>query len=287
MLRPVASLLATLALTQALLAEPRHNPPGPLIPWAKPQYFSDFQNERFNFPRFETVVQGEAMKKGEEGEAVLRLQKALLDLGFALPAGADSKYGGQTVAAVKAFQSFRGLDMTGVVDRLTINALDQVSPQPGKRVWEDASSASQAVSPAPEIGNKKVRAVVDLSEHRLVVYSDFGDVERVFPVAVGATETPTDVGTKIVHDKIDDPTDLAKKLWPESKGNAFGTRLIDLNWYDPKDKSTRASDEELHGTFVLNSLGQDASHGCVRINNDNIEWLYQNLQLGDLVVIRE
>ncbi len=59
---------------------------------------------KFECFALEKVVQGEILKKGDEGEAVLRLQQALIDLGFALPAGADSKYGGQTIAAVQAFQ---------------------------------------------------------------------------------------------------------------------------------------------------------------------------------------
>lgn len=288
MKKSLAIALACVCLSSQIQAEPSNIKPDSLTPWATPQYFSDFKNERFNRPPFvEVVEKGKVFKKGDEGEAVGRLQEALIDLGFALPAGADKKYGGQTVAAVSAFQQSRSLPVTGKVDRATIEALDQVAPQPGKKIWEDAASASQAAPSVPYLGGKTARILIDLSEHRLFVFEAGGSLERVFPVATGAPETPTDPGTKIVYEKLADPSALAAKLWPESKGKAFGKRLIDFSWYNPETKTSTVSDEELHGTYVLDSLGQNASHGCVRMHNDAIEWMYQNIQVGDLVVIQE
>jgi len=37
----------------------------------------------------------------------------------------------------------------------------------------------------------------------------------------------------------------------------------------------------------LESIGSKSSHGCVRLTNENIEWLFQNLAVGDVVLIRE
>ena len=288
MKKTIATLLTCLALNTHAQADPSSIKPDPLTPWATPQYFSDFQNERFNRPRFvEIVEKNKVLKRGDKGDAVGRLQEALIDMGFALPAGADKSYGGQTVAAIKAFQESRDLPVTGKVDRVTIETLDQVAPQPNKKIWEDPSSANQAAPSVPYLSGKTARLLIDLSEHRVFVYSSTGELQRVFPVASGAKETPTDTGVKIVREKLADPTALATKLWPESKGKAFGNRLIDFSWYDPETKVSTTSDEELHGTFVLNSLGQNASHGCVRMHNDGIEWMFQNLAIGDLVVIQE
>ncbi len=111
-------------------------------------------------------------------------------------------------------------------------------------------------------------------------------MERVFPVASGAYSTPTDVGVKIVYDKVAEPTPIAWALWPESRGGAFGTRMLDLSWHDPATGSSWGSGEELHGTYSRDSIGSYASHGCVRLQNEDVEWVYQNLNIGDIIVIR-
>ncbi len=226
------------------------------------------------------------LERGAKGARVKAVQQALISLGFGLPAGADEDYGGQTEAAVKAFQSSVHLPLTGKLDSSTYQKLCEISPHPGKTVWEDPVAAQSLPAPA-DVSGKKVRVLIDLSEHRLSVYDSLGKLQKAFPVASGAKETPTDIGIKVVCEKLDDPTALAEKLWPESKGAAFGKRLIDLNWYDPKSGAQRVSDEEMHGTYELNSIGSYASHGCVRLTNESIEWLYKNLQLGDVVLIRE
>ena len=61
-----------------------------------------------------------ALVFGSRGEEVRRLQRRLIDLGHQLPRfGADGIYGGETAAAVKAFQLVRGLPPTGLVFRDT------------------------------------------------------------------------------------------------------------------------------------------------------------------------
>lgn len=226
------------------------------------------------------------LERGAQGPRVKALQESLLSLGFGLPAGADGDYGGQTEDALRAFQSSVSLPQTGRLDLTTYQALVTVSPPPGKMIWEDPVSAQSLPYPS-SLSGKKTRVLIDLSEHRLSVYDASGKLQRVFPVASGAAKTPTDPGLKVVCEKLEDPTALAEKLWPESKGTAFGKRLIDLNWYDPATGAQTVSDEELHGTYELSSIGSYASHGCVRLSNESIEWLYRNLQLGDLVLIRD
>ena len=226
------------------------------------------------------------IEQGAHGAQVEAVQRALISLGFGLPAGADGDYGDQTKDAVTAFQSSVNLPLTGKLDSTTYQKLREVWPAPGKAVWEDPGAAQSLPAP-PDVKGKRVRALVDLSEHRLSVYDSTGKLQRVFPVASGAKATPTDPGIKVVCEKLADPTALAEKLWPKSKGTAFGKRLIDLNWYTPESGAQVVSDEELHGTYELDSIGSFASHGCVRLSNENIEWLYNNLQLGDVVLIRE
>jgi L,D-transpeptidase YnhG len=294
MRKTVASIIISFLLSGAASANtegtvnvdslPQVSPTPVAQPMEKPA--QKFQNERFQHPGLELALEGKTISSGANGDAVKRVQVALIDLGFGLPAGADGAFGGQTTAALKAFQSSRGIPETGKIDKATLKSLDKVSPAVGKKVWQDARSASFALPKMPVLNGKSARAVVDLSEHRLTIYNQDGTAQRVYPVASGAWGTSTDTGVKVVYDKVADPSPIAWALWPESRGGAFGTRMLDLSWYDPATGASTGSGEELHGTYARDSIGTDASHGCVRMQNEDVEWVYQNLNIGDIVVIQ-
>ncbi|HEY9755044.1 MAG TPA: DUF4157 domain-containing protein [Oculatellaceae cyanobacterium] len=91
-------------------------------------------------PRFagdsvlEAVYDNErVLKSGDKGEAVKKLQQALLDAGYSLPRyGVDGIFGPETAAAVMDFQRASGLGtggvmkgIDGVVDATTMGWLDQ------------------------------------------------------------------------------------------------------------------------------------------------------------------
>ena len=69
------------------------------------------------------------LKKGAYGEAVKALQEALVRVGIGVKYGVDSYFGSATEASVKAFQRYKGLPVTGVVDQATAAALG-LAPAP-------------------------------------------------------------------------------------------------------------------------------------------------------------
>lgn len=72
----------------------------------------------------------ETLQVGSSGEGVKVLQEKLTKAGF--PVKADSSFGGATLAAVKAFQTARGLPADGKVSKNTALVLDGgVAPAPG------------------------------------------------------------------------------------------------------------------------------------------------------------
>lgn len=70
------------------------------------------------------AVSEPTLRKGMRGDAVRRMQQALLEHGYALPHyGADGKFGAETRAAVRAFQTAAGLTVDGVCGPKTWAAL--------------------------------------------------------------------------------------------------------------------------------------------------------------------
>ncbi len=76
-------------------------------------------------PAAENVV---GLKYGSYGESVRVLQRALIRVGVGVKFGVDGYFGSATRASVKAFQSYKGLKATGVVDSATANALGLGAP---------------------------------------------------------------------------------------------------------------------------------------------------------------
>ena len=63
------------------------------------------------------------LRPGALGDSVKELQQRLLDLGVRVRGGADGVFGPATAQAVKAFQTSRSLEATGIVDDATATAL--------------------------------------------------------------------------------------------------------------------------------------------------------------------
>jgi L,D-transpeptidase YnhG len=224
--------------------------------------------------------------------AVRALQRSLLDMGFSLgphpgPGATspeiDGAFGAKTAVALKNFQvhaskRFAGITPSGTLDAPTLAALHALAPAPGTTSW-DAGQPSQA-PPSMWQGDatKRLRVAVVLDEHRTFLFDKTGKLERIFANAVGAPGSSTTGGLKKVDVVLDQTATAAvgQNLW--NNPAVFGTRIVGLCWADG-----RRSGEELHGTDAPSSIGKDASHGCMRHYNSDIELLAAKLRVGDLV----
>jgi peptidoglycan hydrolase-like protein with peptidoglycan-binding domain len=102
---------------------------------------SGLRSDRFRGePTLEAVQQGQRLlRAGASGEAVTRIQQALMDLGYAMPRfGADGQFGGETTQAVVAYQRDHDLGPDGIVGPNTLGSLDgrfaggtEPGPEPG------------------------------------------------------------------------------------------------------------------------------------------------------------
>jgi lipoprotein-anchoring transpeptidase ErfK/SrfK len=117
------------------------------------------------------------------------------------------------------------------------------------------------------------RVVVSIPDRKLAVLEN-DRVLRTFDVAVGAPQSPSPVGTFTVVNHIANPTWYYKgKVVGPGPGNPVGPRWIGLS----------AAGYGLHGTNVPSSIGKNASHGCIRLRNSDIEKLFELVAVGDVV----
>jgi lipoprotein-anchoring transpeptidase ErfK/SrfK len=107
---------------------------------------------------------------------------------------------------------------------------------------------------------------------------------RTFRVATGQAIYPTPAGLWHIVDKQRDPwwypptyDTWARGLKPVPPGpdNPLGTRWMGLD----------AAGVGIHGTDAPTSIGYSASHGCIRMQVPDAEWLFERVHVGTPVVI--
>jgi lipoprotein-anchoring transpeptidase ErfK/SrfK len=106
---------------------------------------------------------------------------------------------------------------------------------------------------------------------------------RTFGVATGQSRYPTPSGLwEIVDMQLnpwwrppDSPWAQGLKPIPPGPGNPLGTRWMGLN----------AAGVGIHGTPDAASIGYSASHGCIRMQIPDAEWLFQHVTIGTAVYI--
>ncbi len=106
---------------------------------------------------------------------------------------------------------------------------------------------------------------------------------RTFHVATGQPAYPTPGGVWRIVDMQRNPWwRPPTSAWahglqpiPPGPGNPLGTRWMGLD----------AAGVGIHGTNAPASIGYSLSHGCIRMQVPEAEWLFQHVQLGTPVVI--
>lgn len=127
--------------------------------------------------------------------------------------------------------------------------------------------------------------VVHVNTNRLDLYNGF-EVTRSWDVATAKPGWTTPVGEWSLYQKRENPTwyNPALDTWgagmpavvPGGPGNPMGTRALYI---------TAPGLIRIHGTTSPDSIGRYASHGCIRMHNDQVEELYDLVPVGARVII--
>ncbi|MFD2329684.1 L,D-transpeptidase [Cohnella sp. GCM10020058] len=116
------------------------------------------------------------------------------------------------------------------------------------------------------LAEQPIEIVIDKTRHRLAVISG-GVLLRNYEVGLGAKDTPTPEGSFVITEKVRNPNGSAT--------GAFGSRGMTLS-------NTLYA---IHGTDEPTSVGKDESHGCARMNREDVEELFDLVQIGTKVTI--
>jgi lipoprotein-anchoring transpeptidase ErfK/SrfK len=142
---------------------------------------------------------------------------------------------------------------------------------------------THAIPPAVTADAFAESIVINRSANRLFLY-DGTKLDRAFPVATGQSIYPTPAGLWHIVVMWKNPwwypptqDSWAKGLKPVPPGpsNPLGTRWMGLN----------APGVGIHGTDEPGSIGYSASHGCIRMQVPDAEWLFEHVVVGTTVYI--
>lgn len=121
----------------------------------------------------------------------------------------------------------------------------------------------------------KFSCIVDKSQNTLTLKSN-DEVVKVYLVSTGANNH-TPVGNYKIINKLPNPVWYkdGKTIPPESPENILGTRWMGFD----------IPEYGIHGTTEPESIGKQATKGCVRMLNKDVEELYSILPVGTEVTI--
>ncbi|MER7209018.1 L,D-transpeptidase [Streptosporangium sp. NPDC000239] len=121
------------------------------------------------------------------------------------------------------------------------------------------------------------RVEIDRGAFGFTVY-DGDRAVRTGRVATGEAGTPTPPGRYFL-------TELVR---PVDQDGAYGAYAFGLSGFSPVLRSFAGGPGQLaiHGTNKPSAIGTRASHGCVRVSDDDITWMAKNLAIGTPVVVR-
>lgn len=118
--------------------------------------------------------------------------------------------------------------------------------------------------------------IINKKTNQLGFYED-GLLSKVFPVATGRQRSFTPEGNFRVINKQLNPPYYKKNIPGGSPYNPLGPRWLGL--------SAPGGPYGIHGNSNPASIGTYASNGCIRLFNNDILWLYEQVPLGTPVII--
>jgi lipoprotein-anchoring transpeptidase ErfK/SrfK len=117
------------------------------------------------------------------------------------------------------------------------------------------------------------RLVISIPDRKIALLED-GRIVKIYGIAVGKRSTPSPSGNFHIASRVVKPTWIQPgKVVGPGPANPLGTRWMGLGY----------KGYGIHGTNRPTSIGKAVSHGCIRMRNQDVEELFELVQVGDEV----
>lgn len=137
--------------------------------------------------------------------------------------------------------------------------------------------AGLGITPSQAAGNQFI--IINKSTNRLAYYEN-GKLYKVFKVATGRKQTYTPEGKFKIVNKIVNRPYYNGHIPGGDPRNPLGNRWLGLD-----ARGTWGTTYAIHGNNDPSSIGKYISHGCVRMYDNEVEWLFARIKLNTPVVI--
>jgi lipoprotein-anchoring transpeptidase ErfK/SrfK len=204
------------------------------------------------------------------------LSRALLPLGL--------------VAAVLSELSF------GFVAPASASTLSQAVPEASPAPLAEANSAPAANTAVNATANPtealieagaaagrvaaSTRLVLSLGARQVSLFQN-NRLVNTYPVAVGSPETPTPQGEFAVANMVIEP--IWRSPWTGEFHDPGADSALGLRWIG--FATSDAGSFGFHGTPTVDSIGKAVSNGCVRMRNEDIVALFEQVAPGTPVSV--
>lgn len=122
--------------------------------------------------------------------------------------------------------------------------------------------------------------IVNTKKNTLNYYVNYTLVKK-FRCATGKASTPTPQRKTTIVNKIKNRPYYKIGIPGGDPRNPLGKRWMGLNI-----DGTQGSTYGIHGNNNEKSIGKNVSHGCIRMHNSEVEWLFDQVPLGTVVLIK-
>lgn len=174
--------------------------------------------------------------------------------------------------------------------QFNLGYVEMVAANPGTDPWvpgEGTDVVLPTVHLMPDLDDAKPEGIViNLADMRLYYFDQNDSITRSFPIGIGrdGLHTPTGI-TKVVRKKEEPswrPTARMREEDPElpdvvlpGPDNPLGSRAMYLGW----------PEYLIHGTNKPWGVGRRVSSGCVRMYPEDVEALFELVQVGTKVTV--
>ena len=198
---------------------------------------------------------------------------------------------GNIVGTVYTVPSKMGQTLGSIGQKHGIGLESMVAANQGSEIWQ-LNSGHPLTIPAQFVlpSGPRTGIVVNIAEMRLYYYHPDGQQVSTFPIGIGQEGWGTPLTSGTVVTKVKDPTwhvpesirklsmhsnNPLPKVVPPGPNNPLGKYAIKLT----------VPGVLIHGTLGSNTIGRRSSHGCIRLWDDDIQYLFEQVPIGTSVRI--